>query len=582
MRLLRHLISSDGRRFKLAIAIWIAIVAAESALDAYLPRSAGHLPTFRTLTLAVGLLWLARVLLLVVLVPMVVQTHPLVGSDAFWMTRPIPPRTLLLSKLMLLSALFLIVPLVADIGSMATYHVPPGDVTAVVLQNTLWRSMVLLLLMCGAAITRNLARFAILGGGVLLGLAVLVAILGMVAWSRVDDYPYEGVANFMLSGSSIPVWRGTDETAGLVGSVLLLAAGLALLLVQYRSRSGKRSVPVALGGIVAAWLVTSNWSWPLIQRHSPTEPGWARSSSALRLSADPKSVLLERQPHEWPRPRTWRVVRADVRVTDAAPDWLATTRLAVGSLELDTDARLSSRGYGYPATLPSDRTGVAPFDKIVKNVLGVEQLLHRQAVSSGGETAIIFVIRGEDLAHYHERTRGRRALARYRGDFVLDLWHIEVAAALPLERDATFQEGAYRIRIDEIVDRPDGPAIRVTSSNVSTMFDRAPRPSHILFLRNNYLREAVGAELRPMREPVFLPFFGMSGVFGASTSSVFASEAYLIRPSPGYGPALEQPQLDPNWILGAELIVLRMVPGGSVRRTLEIDGVLLAEAVQTR
>ena len=31
--------------------------------------------------------------LMLVLIPAGVQTHPLVGSDAFWMTRPIPPGT---------------------------------------------------------------------------------------------------------------------------------------------------------------------------------------------------------------------------------------------------------------------------------------------------------------------------------------------------------------------------------------------------------------------------------------------------------------------------------------------------------
>ena len=58
--------------------------------------------------------------------PLVVQTHPLVGSDAFWMTRPIPPVTLMLSKVVLLSALFLVVRTLSDIAIMAAYDLPAG------------------------------------------------------------------------------------------------------------------------------------------------------------------------------------------------------------------------------------------------------------------------------------------------------------------------------------------------------------------------------------------------------------------------------------------------------------------------
>ena len=46
---------------------------------------------------------------MLVLIPAGVQTHPLVGSDAFWMTRPIPPGTRLVSKTVLLGTVIIAV-----------------------------------------------------------------------------------------------------------------------------------------------------------------------------------------------------------------------------------------------------------------------------------------------------------------------------------------------------------------------------------------------------------------------------------------------------------------------------------------
>ena len=96
---------------------------------------------------AAALAWVAALLLDVILVGLVVHAHPLVGSDAFWMTRPIPPVTLMLSKVVLLSALFLVVRTLSDIAIMAAYDLPAGWIARVAAESILTRSLWLLALM---------------------------------------------------------------------------------------------------------------------------------------------------------------------------------------------------------------------------------------------------------------------------------------------------------------------------------------------------------------------------------------------------------------------------------------------------
>ena len=58
------------------------------------------------------------------MVPLVVQADPLVGTDAFWMTRPIPWRALLAAKVIPLWVFIAAVPVVAEAAAMVAYHVP--------------------------------------------------------------------------------------------------------------------------------------------------------------------------------------------------------------------------------------------------------------------------------------------------------------------------------------------------------------------------------------------------------------------------------------------------------------------------
>ena len=102
MKLVAHLVRADVRRFRLLLAAWVLIEVLSTVFTGVRPvldadprtMTAVESPGNRAVPDA-----MARDDRLLALV---VQTHPLVGSDAFWMTRPIPPRALLASKILLL------------------------------------------------------------------------------------------------------------------------------------------------------------------------------------------------------------------------------------------------------------------------------------------------------------------------------------------------------------------------------------------------------------------------------------------------------------------------------------------------
>jgi hypothetical protein len=156
----------------------------------------------------------------------------------------------------------------------------------------------------------------------------------------------------------------------------------------------------------------------------------------------------------------------------------------------------------------------------------------------------------------------------YRGEFVLTLTRIDLAAVLPMEAGATFTDAGHRFRVERLHHEEKGLRMFVRTSNVRTIFNRAPRPVYYYFLRNRRLSEA--AEANVYRNRVVLdPMFPKASAFQVSTSEVYF--AMVTR-----WPDIAELRLDDAWLKDAELVVVRTVADGMLVRTLTMSGVTLA------
>ena len=153
MRLLAHLVSADVRRHRWVICLWLLVLVASTVVQGVRPALAAEPATANTVALLSGLLTIVRVLLRILLTAQIIQTHPLVGSDAFWLTRPIPPLMLLQAKAIVLTIFMVVAPVAAEIVSMVSYGVPPGQIVRVALDSALSAAMWVALLATAAALT---------------------------------------------------------------------------------------------------------------------------------------------------------------------------------------------------------------------------------------------------------------------------------------------------------------------------------------------------------------------------------------------------------------------------------------------
>lgn len=561
MKLLLHLLAADARRFRLMIALWLAVAAASTVLEGMRPMFASEMFATSAIGVAADLVWIARVLLAFVSIPLIVQTHPLVGSDAFWMTRPIPPRTLLLSKLVLLAAAIIVVPVVCELALMIAYKVPPRTIAAVAVATALGQAGYLAVVMAFAALTRNLARFALLSGGALLALAAALVIGVAIAMSRMDDAAAVGV---MMVSSGAPSPTVGDPTSGIVFGLIIVAAALALLMVQYVTRSTRRSAPVGVAGLAAAWIIASLWPWPLL-RPRLLVPEWAAAESALRLIADPESVEFDSE-NPWNlRKRTSRLGRAVVRLEGIQPGWLPSVRVTGAVLELNPEVHLSSPGFAYAVRVPIGSEKSPPLRGVLQAVLGVGRVGIPD--SPDPERAVVFMIRETDFSRHSP------AAGAYHGRAAVELTREEVVATLPVAPGAAFQDGAYRVAFDDVRAAPRSLGIRARISDARSPFGRRPTPMYTYYLRNRRRGEAVGSSVVPLQHYALLARLLPGFAYGSdSGSSGFSVTEQFMRFPAGYGSVKDrpEPQIDDAWIGGAEIVVVRATGEGSVPRPLEI------------
>ena len=236
-----HILRKDFRHVAVLLGAWFLLTVLASGVAVPFLNSLGPERIDRQSALALFVLVVAETLVLATLISRLVHDDSIVGSTAFWLSRPISRGILLASK-MLFVGLAIVLPqklvlLYATNHLTAGDYLPPGyDWQHIVLYYT--PGAVYLLLT--AVLTPSLPRMLLLGGimaslaaGGLVGVSWLAWHLGLLTPSAFD------------------------VTLTMNSEVIALVGCLAVICHQYLTRRTTRSTILAFSGILAHLLLFS-------------------------------------------------------------------------------------------------------------------------------------------------------------------------------------------------------------------------------------------------------------------------------------------------------------------------------------
>jgi ABC-2 type transport system ATP-binding protein len=567
MTLLAHLLMADVGRLRFVLAIWLVLVAANRVVEGGGALFAADPNLRESFAVLASVLWLAELLLAFVLVSLVVHAHPTVGSDAFWLTRPIPRRLVLTSKLSLLTTALVVVPAIADAVLLATHNVPTSIAAGVIAQiasiDTIW----LLLVVVAAALTANLMRFAMLIGAALLSSAVAIGIFVAVTLARLSD-----------EASSDGVLVDSGASGLVVFNVVFVFAVLAMLAVQYETRSRRRSLAVGVAGVVVAYLVSSLWPVAFLSPRLIV-PDWARDERVVTVAVDTETIATNTQHMFYPgQRRQWSTVNGRVRVGGLQPGWTASVVAHDASVQLPGGETLRSAGGSRSSLVWLDDGGMQP-SAAIRTVLGVARIataIPPVTEPRSQNYPSLFLMEQTRLGRYAPVT------GEYRARIRVTLTHHTIDGTLPLRPGETHQNGGYRLVLDSISHMNGDISLIARESRAASVWERRPRSSYTFYLRNRVREEALEVSEYQLRGAFtlmqFLPFAGV-GV-GQHYGNGFHTRALALTFPPRYGPRAETVEADAEWLAGAELVIVRRTEEGSVERAVAIPAFPLGHARQ--
>ncbi|MDD3118132.1 MAG: hypothetical protein PHQ27_03055, partial [Victivallales bacterium] len=246
------LISQEWKDFRYCrvplLIFWLLLV---TELLSGLSMNTGMLATFISAASV-----LLQQLLLLVLIPMLIQSDPPVGDTAFWLTRPITPCRLFAAKAAFLVIAVILPQIATELLILAANGIGVRYLLLAIPEILLDSGAFIVAVATVAALTRNFARYALAGVLVFIVMAVILPLFGCLIAPLL---PTSCAARGMLSFE--PVKLSLIASKNILATILLIVGGIDIMQRQYRTRQTKRSFRSALVLILLIFITKMLWPW---------------------------------------------------------------------------------------------------------------------------------------------------------------------------------------------------------------------------------------------------------------------------------------------------------------------------------
>jgi hypothetical protein len=545
MTMILHLFKKDLRHCRILLGVWLLLVALQCVLlgSSARPGDLVLQGLYFTISLVVPLF---QALILIVIIPLLVQEEPLVGTTGFWFTRPIAPSALLQAK-GLFAAMLVILPLLAEVAVLAVNQVTPHDIGLAVPEILLAELSLIVTIAVLAILTPNFGRFAI-AGAVLVVASLLVNLA--ITWLRLLFHP-EAVVMAAQNWSLV-------KSRGVADSLLTVVGGGAVVVHQYLTRNTARSLAGALAVVLGTIGIAGFWPWDFL----PPPP---IENTGVKI--DPASVKISLSSTSTYDNSTIRGVGAPQKVFNAA---IEVTGLPAGCVAVPrrVHPRLSAPdGRPLPAKEPT-----LPGMMLRPDIAALESALDGIPVANPGYfgPAMIglFALDADTFDHYSDQPLKLSATI----DFVASKY--VVTAAVPLVRGSRLDHGSEHSVITDVLHQGDNVTIMLHQRQMQLLFD--PRnqavPGAGAAIASLDRAHTVYVLRNPKRQEIVLQKQDFGVDFGVLASLV--SKRLIqrtLRLSFGPEPNILTPELSPAWLADAELVRLQLVPIAEFSQQLSVD-----------
>ena len=563
-----HILRKDLRHLRWLLILWVAILILNVALTIIGAATAGEtFPAAIVFREMSSLLSVLQTLMLALMIARLIQDEPLVGWNAFWLTRPYSRGALMAAKLLFVAGALVVAPLIADLAEMAVvragWRAQLAAAPSFLASHLRWA-----LGLCAIAVlTPTFARFVLVAIGVVVGgtVAMLMIVSVVIALGAVQPTT--------IVSPLLP-----DPTTAVVSFAMSTLSAVAVITYQYRYRRWRIGTALAVLGVMATTFVPELWPWRFLRPSAPDPGRWSHDVASTPVVINPRTAMqtTTRDAFESSGPRL-RQIHAGVTLTGMPADFEVQSVTARSTLTLPDGTTLQSvRNEGIPG--PGDVDLSSP----TRAALGVVSILNDVEERSRTWPALLAI--EEDV---HQRHKGKTG----RLDALLDvhLRRTRVRGTLPLRTGAFLADGLSRAEIVRASPAPGGFKLLVRQWHVMPLTESRTDIGYEFMLRNRQEGSAVQLGRSMFYSGSFAGHSlgsraisaAMSGGLGfsfAGSTSGFRVQTEMLefpmRLGLGFVGLTELPA---SWFDNAELVVLETAYAGTVTRSVSFADFVIPE-----
>ena len=249
MKLIWHIIRKDLVRDRWALGLW-ALLFIGQVLIGVMAENPGHLGVeyfYRLQTGSIGLVAL-QVVMGYILVTRFVHADPLIGTTVFWLTRPISPGRLLLAKVLGVSLVFALLPVLLFMPWWFYCGFGARDIFWSAVDAMGWQLLVIAPAFLVATVTDDLGRVL---------LWTLLLVIGVIAWIALLQATFGPMSDRVDAKGIDP---GVMYSKIWLSCVMLVVVAAAIVTHHFLTRRFVRSVVLIVLGL-ALIVAVGRWGY---------------------------------------------------------------------------------------------------------------------------------------------------------------------------------------------------------------------------------------------------------------------------------------------------------------------------------
>jgi hypothetical protein len=574
MNFLLPVFKKDLLRMRLVLICWAVLLCIQSFMGIGGAKIAADNLKLQMLLpqLAMFVVFLQR-LMVIIIIPLLVQSDPLVGTTAFWFTRPIGRKPLLVTKVCFAAGILVLLVLLAELFVFAANGFSLKYILLAVPEILIEKAAFIIPFFLLAVITPKFSRYTIVGVSIL---AVYITV--MIVWSILAAFmPEFSKVNELLSNAeAMKNYYTLKLSAKVVNHIFMILFGSGVIVYQYLRRKTLRTVIWIIAGVLISVVIGRFWGIDFIRTSSPT-PATVIPAETVTFTINTDRIGINDDVRYIKGSVREKMLIAPIDISCLTSGEFAVLTKLEPEIKYPTGNKLTSsvisNRWGYPDN--------GKFMKPLQAAMAQSKIVNPFVGPTGSMEHVEYIDNREIFrCDETELQRYKNMTGIYKASAELDIYKYQVRSTLPLSCGSRDKFGPEQIVIFDILDQENGVSVVIGEKKERLLFDRETEKFSSYLMIDRLFRRSIYLIENVKRGEAFVaedsdPSVDIDEILNASSrlsSKIRKLEFLYINKRNG-----TLPVIDKEWLKDARLVRVNAVQVGSVTKQIEIKDFVLPE-----